>query len=259
MANAKDAFYFPHDANAKDDPKCVMLIEQLGLEGYGIYWILVEILRDQPGYRYPLMALPAIARKYNTTTSKVETVVRNYGLFGLSEDAFFFSESLNRRMEGWERKKEQTRLAGKRSGEARALKAQAEQLQLPELCEANDNRGANVLSFAFPDVASTIYSDYPRNEGKAKGMEHLYSYLHSGRHFNGIGRVKFNHHQIRIAVQMYAKECQKQNREKTMIKLFSTFMNKEVLDWVEKTQAIYEKLMEKHYGVEWREKKFEYR
>ena len=37
--------YFPHDSNAKDDPKCMVLIDQLGMEGYGIYWVLIE-LRD---------------------------------------------------------------------------------------------------------------------------------------------------------------------------------------------------------------------
>ena len=95
----KDAYYFSHDSNSKDDPKCVMLIEQLGLEGYGIFWILVETLRDQPGYKYPLALLPAIARKYNSTTQKVETVVKSYNLFQFTDDEFFFSISLKERME----------------------------------------------------------------------------------------------------------------------------------------------------------------
>ena len=29
--NKKDAFYFSHDSDAKDDPKCMLLIEELGL------------------------------------------------------------------------------------------------------------------------------------------------------------------------------------------------------------------------------------
>ena len=31
----KDAYYFSHDSNAQDDPKCMLLIDQLGMEGYG--------------------------------------------------------------------------------------------------------------------------------------------------------------------------------------------------------------------------------
>ena len=42
---ARTNCYFPHDSNAKDDPKCMILIDPLGPEGYGIYWVLVEILR----------------------------------------------------------------------------------------------------------------------------------------------------------------------------------------------------------------------
>ena len=107
----KDAYWFSHDSNAKDDPKVVMMIEQLGLESYGIFWVLVEILREQPGFRYPLQLIPAIARRYNTTSEKVKAVIMNYGLFIIEDDEFFFSQSLNRRMLPLLEKKEQARIA----------------------------------------------------------------------------------------------------------------------------------------------------
>ena len=115
----KDAYYFPHDSNAKDDPKCVMLIEQLGMEGYGIYWMLVEVLRDQPDYCYPVSLLPALARRYNTTTEKVKTVVGNYSLFTVKDNSVFFSESLTRRMIPLEEKRKKLSEAGKRGNEIR--------------------------------------------------------------------------------------------------------------------------------------------
>ncbi len=95
----KEAYYFSHDSNAKDDPKCVLLIEQLGLEGYGIFWVLIETLREQPNYKYPLALLPALARRFNTTVEKMKAVVFNYQLFEITHDEFFYSDSLNRRME----------------------------------------------------------------------------------------------------------------------------------------------------------------
>ena len=118
---SKDAYYFPHDSNAKDDPKCVLLIEQLGMEGYGIYWMLIETLRDQPEYKYPVNLLPALARRYNTTPEKVKTVVFNYGLFMIEDDDVFFSQSLIHRMIPLEKRKEQARLAGLKSAEKRML------------------------------------------------------------------------------------------------------------------------------------------
>ena len=119
----KDAYWFKHDSNAKDDPKCVLLIEQLGLEGFGIYWVLIEILREQPNYHYPLALIPSIARRYNTSTQKVEAVIKGYGLFSTNDEEFFFSESLINRMKPMEEQREQARLAGKASAEKRRKQA----------------------------------------------------------------------------------------------------------------------------------------
>ena len=119
----KDAYYFPHDSNAKDDPKCVMLIEELQLEGYGIYWVLIEILREQPNFKYPIKLIPSLARRFFTTKEKMLTVINNYGLFEVENGEFFYSESLICRMQSVNLKREKAVLAGKKSGEARRLKA----------------------------------------------------------------------------------------------------------------------------------------
>lgn len=112
----KDAYYFSHDSNAKDDPKIMLLIEELGLEGYGIFWVLIEALRDQPGYVYPLRLLPALARRYNTTCAKMETVVKSYGLFQVLEGEFFYSDSLKRRMEKLDEKRKKRVESGRKGG-----------------------------------------------------------------------------------------------------------------------------------------------
>ena len=116
---SKDAYYFTHDSNAKDDPKCALLIDQLGMEGYGIYWMLIEVLRDQPDYKYPLALLPSLARKYNTTPQKIEAVIRGYQLFVIEGGVVFLSESLVRRMNDWGEKKLKRSLAGKKGNEVR--------------------------------------------------------------------------------------------------------------------------------------------
>jgi hypothetical protein len=115
----KDAFWFSHDSNAKDDVKSMKLIDQLGLEGYGIYWVLIETLRDQPEYKYPMELLPILARRYNTSGEKMKTVVSFYGLFEIDLDNNFFSLSLNERMIGLGKFREQRRLAGIKSAEKR--------------------------------------------------------------------------------------------------------------------------------------------
>jgi hypothetical protein len=95
----KDAYYFSHDANAQDDPKCMVLIDQLGMEGYGIFWALVEKLRAEKEYKLPLMTLESFARRWGTSKEKVNTVVKNFGLFTIENDEFFYSQRLKFSME----------------------------------------------------------------------------------------------------------------------------------------------------------------
>lgn len=123
MSKRKDAYYFSHDSNAKDDPKCSQLIEELQLEGYGIYWVLVETLRDQADYKYSLKYIPALARRYFTSKEKMFAVIKNYDLFEVEDDMFFYSRSLNERMGIANAIREKAKLAGIKSGEARRIKA----------------------------------------------------------------------------------------------------------------------------------------
>ncbi|HZW38237.1 MAG TPA: Lin1244/Lin1753 domain-containing protein [Ignavibacteriaceae bacterium] len=45
----KDTYYFQHYCNARRDPKILGLIADCGVEGYGRFWILLEMLREQGG------------------------------------------------------------------------------------------------------------------------------------------------------------------------------------------------------------------
>lgn len=132
--------WFKHDTNAKDDTKCVQLIEQLGLEGYGIFWVLLEVLRDQPGYRYPLNLLPALARRYNTSGEKMKTVVCAYNLFSLDEHDFFYSDSLLSRMTEYERVKEKIAENGRKGGLSKA-KARLKQGSSKALANPSERKG----------------------------------------------------------------------------------------------------------------------
>jgi len=140
---AKDAYWFSHDSNAKDDPKCMILIDQLGLEGYGIYWVLVETLREQPEYKYPLHLLPVLAKRYFTSGEKFQAVVKNYGLFLVSDDDFFFSESLNIRMQHLENtreKRKQAALTRWSKTDANAMQLQCKSNALPMLSKVKESK-----------------------------------------------------------------------------------------------------------------------
>lgn len=115
----KDVFWFTHDANATDDEKIMLLIDQLGLEGYGIYWVLIEKLRSSDKFKLSFTIVPILARRYNTTTEKMMTVIKQYNLFEFDDENFFFSPSLIVRMQKWVDKKEKNSIAGKISAQKR--------------------------------------------------------------------------------------------------------------------------------------------
>lgn len=158
----KETCYFSHDANAKDDFKIMLLIEELGLEGYGIFWVLIETLREQQNYKYPLKLLSVLARKYNTTLAKLEVVVRNYHLFVIEDDCFFYSSSLNRRMQKMEEAREQRVIAGKISAAKRKEK------QLKELQQLEINLSVNDSSKRPLNECSTNVQQIKEKKNKEK-------------------------------------------------------------------------------------------
>lgn len=157
----RENIYFSHDANAMSDPKCMLLIEQLGMEGYGMFWGLVEMLRQQPEYKMPLVLLPAIAGRFKVSESKIKTVVSAYGLFTIEKEEFFFSKSLRDRMELMQQKKVRRQMAGIKSGEVRRNKA---------LAQRNEQCSNNVQT----NLEQCLNNTEQRKEKKRKETEFLF-------------------------------------------------------------------------------------
>lgn len=160
-------YWFSHDFNAKDDPKIMLLVDELGMEGYGIYWVLIETLRGCPEarYRYPLRLIPSLARKYATTTPKVETVIRNYGLFVIENKKFFLSKSLCIRMEKYDLKREQMRINARIGVEKRKKEIQESEQELL------NNLSPNGSSEQLPSSCSAI-AELEEKKKKENKTEH---------------------------------------------------------------------------------------
>lgn len=93
----KDTYYFSHDYNAKNDIKILLMRQELGMEGYGIYWFLIEALAESGGI-LPFNIIPVLAKQMDTTEVKVKGVITKYELFQLN-DTQFFSERLLKHLE----------------------------------------------------------------------------------------------------------------------------------------------------------------
>jgi hypothetical protein len=85
----KDAYYFSHDANARNDFKMLKIRRSLGLEGYAIYFCLIEMLREQNTYKLPVNSIPDIAFDLHTSEEKIKTIIYSFELFEIDENEFF--------------------------------------------------------------------------------------------------------------------------------------------------------------------------
>ncbi|RVU54857.1 Lin1244/Lin1753 domain-containing protein [Anaerosphaera multitolerans] len=117
MANIPN--YFSHDSNARNSDKLIPVRMKFGAEGYGVYFMILERLREEPGYM-SVKDYNSIAFDLRVDASIVKQVVEDFGLFVFTEDGkYFYSESFLRRMEIKDSKSKKLSEAGKKGAEAR--------------------------------------------------------------------------------------------------------------------------------------------
>lgn len=81
----KRTFYFPHDYNARQDPKLQDLLMTHGVAGIGVYWCIVEMLYEQGG-ELPLSAIRQIAFSLHVKTAFVKSVISDFNLFYINKE-----------------------------------------------------------------------------------------------------------------------------------------------------------------------------
>ena len=106
--NEKDAYFFSHDCNARNDPKILALRSVYGAEGYGVYFMLVEILREQPDYKLAVNKYiwSTLAMQMQVEASKLEQIINdcctefseNGNTLLVNDGEYLYSSSLLRRM-----------------------------------------------------------------------------------------------------------------------------------------------------------------
>ena len=114
----KKTNYFSHDSNARNDSKIISLRMKLGVEGYGIYFMIIERLREEADY-VSNKDYDSLAFDFRTTPEKVKSVIEDFGLFIFTDDDCFYSESLMQRMILKDEKSKRHSLGGKKAMEKR--------------------------------------------------------------------------------------------------------------------------------------------
>ena len=161
---AKEAYYFSHDANAKNDEKIIKLRMKLGWEGYGIYWAVVECLRETSEFALNLDSIDALAFSLRCEVEKLNSVIKDFGLFEINE-VVFFSHSLKERMKQKEESSIRKSLSGALGGIKKHENAKKKEFE-------NENPSTilapleNILA-PLAECSSTILAK-PSKESKGK-------------------------------------------------------------------------------------------
>lgn len=143
---AKDAYYFSHDSNARTDTKIVDMMYDYGMAGYGMFWFIVEVMRESDCYRLEnnRSTWRALGMQMHLKADElqkfIDDCIEQYRLFE-SDGVYFWSNSLVKRMEKLEETRAKRKAAAEKrwSNNANANKKNANALQ------EDNNSNANAL------------------------------------------------------------------------------------------------------------------
>lgn len=170
-SKSKDTYYFSHDCNARRDPKIIALRSVYGAEGYGWWWILLEILREQEDYQIDIsrkFAYSSLATEFGITREKciefIQACIDDFELLA-TDDTYIYSESMRRRMEMANEKRKKLSERGKRGADA------TNQKKVGKPAQATETPGTSEENCRLSDGTSEKKAGNERKGKEIKGNE----------------------------------------------------------------------------------------
>ena len=167
---------------------CELIMDQ---NGYGLYWAIIEMMRNEEDYKLELSK--NTYRAINTLTNTeidvekyIKDCIEDYGLFR-EEDNKFFSNSLLRRMTEYEKKREVNKKNGKLGGRPKKteikpngyeIKTEKNQNKIKENKEKENKINETTVNDSCVDGLQEIIEFYNNNVGMITpyGLEILTDY-----------------------------------------------------------------------------------
>jgi hypothetical protein len=123
----KEMPYFKHDSNARSDSRIIKIRQKFNAKGYGIYFMLIEMLRGSRNYEMKF-DLEMLAFDIREDKETIEEIIKKFGLFSFRKDVFY-SPSLKSRMKNLDKMREHwIKAANKRWVKPKQLTPAQEQL-----------------------------------------------------------------------------------------------------------------------------------
>ena len=164
--------YIPHPSNCRISSSLLHMRMREGVAGYGIYWMLLEILRDSPNYRtfyFP----ESFAFSINCPDVQlIERVCKDYGLFEFDENDYISSPWLCQAMSEYDERKKKLQEAGRRGAAQRWGGANSQDSK--PIASLNDIDSKPLAYDAIPyNVTQYDFTLPDTSKGKKVGTEFL--------------------------------------------------------------------------------------
>ncbi len=115
------SYYFQHDYNAANDEKILYLRSIYGMQGYGLYWYLIELMHQSPDSKLKCKLINGIAYQLNIDIDMLLSFYNNcidIELF-VTDENFYWSERVLSNKELQDEKRKLKSFAGKKGMEKR--------------------------------------------------------------------------------------------------------------------------------------------
>jgi len=173
MTKFKEAYYFSHDANARNDERLIKLRAKYDWNGYGLYWAIVEKMREATKYKLEYN-IQNIAYDLHYSVEKIQELLKDcfeWKLF-TQKKGYFWSDSLIRRMKKLDDRRKEWSEAGKIGAKRRWHKSADKPIDKPiAVKEIKESKPTiDVITVYFKELnASTLeaqkFFDYFESNG----------------------------------------------------------------------------------------------
>ena len=185
----KDSYYFSHDSNARNDQKMLSLRLKHGMLGYGIFFGIIEIMREANCYRLPFN-LQILSFDLREEESLISDIIKNFGLFKFSEDGkYFYSESLTNRMNRMEEIRLKRTISGRLGGLHKTQKITKGIIRIEQKIDNHKNdekpRSLEEVKTYFDEIksseANNFFDHFESNGWKVGGKSQMKNWKAAAR------------------------------------------------------------------------------
>lgn len=161
MAKKESRPYLTHDLGARNDPKLMALVLEMGGQGKAIWWDLVEMLWEQEGYLPMNFKVLSFDLRY-CTPEDIQRVVTEFELFK-NDGQRFWNESALNRIQHKSNKLKQCREAGQAGGEASARARSGKATNEATEIHTSTDPGSEAVPTAQPNGTPTAQATLEAN------------------------------------------------------------------------------------------------